>query len=346
MIIPKPKHLSDEQLGEVQAILASFGCTVQPITGAHRSVYAILGDERSALMVNRIEGLDYIDRVDLIESPYKLMDRRSDLAEHHFAIGPVTLGESLFVIAGPCTVDPRNPSLTVETAHALKEAGANALRGGVWKPRTMPYSYQGEDEALDVLLEARRATGLPINLEVMDARQLEIAMRAEPEIVQIGARNALNYSLLKAVGEATAGARTAVLLKRGRHIAPVDEFISAAEYIAAAGNADIMLCPRGTMPTLDGYRSHPDESITPLLRERTWAPVVVDPCHSVGRGRYVPACALAAIAYGADGLCLEAHVDPAKGIGDDPRQAITPESVGEIVKRARTMWDFRGLSAP
>ena len=159
--------------------------------------------------------------------------------------------------------------------------------------------------------------------------------------LQVGARNALNYSLLRAIGRAVAGRETAVLLKRSIHMGPVNEFISAAEYIAAFGNPNILLCPRGTAPGLDGYRNHPDESITPLLKEKTWAPVVVDPSHSVGKAAYVPASALAAVAYGADGLCLEAHVSPSHGIGDDPKQALTPEGRAETIRQARALWRLR-----
>jgi 3-deoxy-7-phosphoheptulonate synthase len=129
-------------------------------------------------------------------------------------------------------------------------------------------------------------------------------------MLQVGARNALNYSLLRSIGRAVAKRDTVVLLKRSLHMGTLNEFISAAEYIAAFGNPNVVLCPRGTSPALDGYRNHPDESITPLLKEKTWAPVVVDPSHSVGKASYVPACALAAVAYGADGLCIEAHVEP------------------------------------
>ena len=160
----------------------------------------------------------------------------------------------------------------------------------------------------------------------MDERNLKLAMEAGVQMLQIGTRNALNYSLLRAVGQAVAGTDIAVLLKRGRHIGPISEFISAAEYIVNFGSPNVLLCPRGTLPTLEGYRNHPDESITPLLKEKTWAPVVVDPSHSVGKALYVEACSLAAVAYGADGLCIEANIDPVTGLGDDPKQAITREA--------------------
>ncbi len=338
MILPKNNRLAPEQLAEITAIVAEFGCKIQPIVGAVRTIYAIVGDERDELMINRLEGLPYVDRIDRIQSPFKLMDRRSDLAQHRIVLGGVTLGEELLVIAGPCTVDPKQPQLTLETAQAVKEAGADALRGGVWKPRTNPYSFQGDARSLEILMEASRRTGLPVVTEVMEQEHINLALDAGVPVLQIGARNALNYALLRQIGRAIAGRpQTAVLLKRSIHSGPLAEFISAAEYIAAFGNPNVLLCPRGTQPQLEGYRNQPDESITPLLKEKTWAPVVVDPSHSVGKAAYVPAAALAAVAYGADGLCLEAHVSPAHGIGDDPKQAILPAALTDLVTRARAL---------
>lgn len=347
MILPKSTRLTPEQLAEVTAIVTDFGCRIQPIIGAVRSIYAIVGDERDELMINRLEGLDYVERIDRIQSPFKLMDKRSDLATHRITIGSATLGEGLFVIAGNCTIDPKNPNYFYETAAAVKEAGANMIRGGVWKPRTNPYSFQGDVKSLDILMEGARRTGLPVDTEVMEEAHIKLALDAGVTCLQIGARNALNYSLLRAIGRAVAGRdNTVVLLKRSIHMGPINEFISAAEYIAAFGNPNIVLCPRGTTPTLEGYRNHPDESITPLLKEKTWAPVVVDPSHSVGKAAYVPACALAAVAYGADGLCIEAHVSPSHGIGDDPKQALTPEVLADTIRQARALWALRHEPKP
>jgi 3-deoxy-7-phosphoheptulonate synthase len=345
MILPKSHRLTPEQVAEITAIVGQFGCSIQPIVGAVRTIYAIVGDERDELMINRLEGLDYVDRIDRIQSPFKLMDRRSDLATHRISIGGVTLGEELLVIAGQCTIDPKNPNFFFETAAAVKEAGAQVLRGGVWKPRTNPYTFQGDAKSMEILMEASRQTGLPVDTEVMDEEQLRIALEAGVPMLQVGARNALNYSLLRSIGRAVAKTGTIVLLKRSLHMGSLAEFISAAEYIAAFGNPNVVLCPRGTSPALDGYRNHPDESITPLLKEKTWAPVVIDPSHSVGKASYVPACALAAVAYGADGLCIEAHVSPNQGIGDDPKQALTPEVLAETIAQAREIWALRHPAA-
>jgi len=341
MILPKNNRLTPEQAAELSAIAGEFGCRIQPIVGDVRTIYAIVGDERHELMINRLEGLPFVDRVDTIQSPHKLMDIRSDLAKHRVRVGGVIMGEQLLVIAGQCTIDPAHPEFFLETAQAVKAAGAQALRGGVWKPRTNPYSFQGDAKSLEILMEASRVTGLPVVTEVMEPEHLKLALDAGVQVLQIGARNALNYSLLRQVGRAVAGRDTVVMLKRSMHMGPLNEFISAAEYIAAFGNPNVILCPRGTQPGLDGYRNHPDESITPLLKERTWAPVVIDPSHSVGKAAYVPACAFAAVAYGADGLCLEAHVSPAQGIGDDPKQAVTPAVLSEIITRARAIHALR-----
>ncbi|MBI5693903.1 MAG: 3-deoxy-D-arabino-heptulosonate 7-phosphate synthase [Verrucomicrobia bacterium] len=345
MILPKTNRLTNEQLAEVTQIVTEFGCKIQPIIGAVRTIYAIVGDERDELMINRLEGLDYVDRIDRIQSPFKLMDRRSDLASHRIAVGGVTLGEELFVIAGPCTIDPKNPGYFYETAAAVKEAGAHMIRGGVWKPRTNPYTFQGDTKSLDILMEGSRRTGLPVDTEVMEEAHVRLALDAGVTCLQVGARNALNYSLLRTIGREVASRDNVVLLKRSIHMGPINEFISAAEYIAAFGNPNVILCPRGTTPAPDGYRNHPDESITPLLKEKTWAPVVVDPSHSVGKAAYVPGAALAAVAYGADGLCIESHVSPNHGIGDDPKQALTPETLALTIRQAKQLWALRRTSA-
>jgi len=344
MIIPKADKLDRKQISEIEKITADFDCSILEIQGRNRCVYAILGDEGREVMFKRIAGLPYIAKVDMIESPYKLMDRRSGLSDHRVRVGQAEVGKGKpFIIAGPCTIDPANPNFYLESAHALKEAGVDALRGGVWKPRTNPYSFQGDNHSLSIILQAREETGLPIDIEVMDSTQLKLALEAKVDVVQVGTRNAQNYCLLKEIGQLTAGSSTAVLLKRGRHMASPNEFIASAEYLVAEGNPNVMLCPRGTTPPLDGYRNHPDESITPLLKNRTWAPVVVDPSHSVGHADFVPACSLAAIAYGADGLCIESHIEPAKGIGDDPKQAILPQKVKELVVACNEVWKNRYL---
>ena len=338
MIIPKERHLTPEEEAELTTITGEFGIKLQKIAGETRSIYAMLGDERDALLIKRIEGLDYIDRVDTIQKPFKLMAKDSELANHKVKVNGLTIGNGRFtVVAGHCTIDPKNPNYFYETAEAVKEAGGDVLRGGVWKPRTSPHSFQGDHKSMEILVEARNRTGLPIDTEVMDSEQLEIALENKVDMLQIGARNALNYGLLKEIGRKIKGRDTVVLLKRSMHMGSVDEFILAAEYIAAGGNPNVVLTPRGTVPTMDGYRNHPDESITVLLKEKTWAPVLVDPSHSVGKAAYVPFAALSAAAYGADGLIIETHGNPKVGIGDDPKQAITPEVLAKLIMDARSI---------
>ncbi len=341
MIIPKLNKLTDEQYTEVLNIVAEFNCEIKTIHGAHRNIYAIIGDERSETLINRIVGLNYIDRVDRMESLFKAMDINSDLAKHVINIGNKVVKEKPVFMAGHCTIDPKNPNYFFETAHAVKESGADVLRGGVWKPRTVPYSYQGNIKALEILLEAKEKIRLPVITEVMDVEQLNIVIENKIDMIQVGTRNALNYSLLKKIGEKTADSNTIILLKRGRHMAPVNEFLCSAEYIVSNGNPNILLCPRGTMPNLDSYRNHPDESIVPLIKQKTWAPVIVDPSHSVGKAQYVSACALAAMSYGADGLVVETHFNPTAGIGDDPVQSIKPSVLQQLITDSEIVWNLK-----
>lgn len=342
MIIPKEHHLSPEQEQELEGITAEFGIRLQKISGAQQDVYAMLGDERDSLLIKRVEGLEYVDRVDTIQKPYKLMARDSELGKHHVRMNGTMIGNGhFFVVAGQCTIDPANPNYFYETAAAVKEAGADCIRGGVWKPRTSPHSFQGDTKSMDILLEARARTGLPVDTEVMESEHLDLALEANVDMLQIGARNALNYGLLKEIGRKIKGRDTVVLLKRSIHMGKIDEFILAAEYIAAGGNPNIVLTPRGTLPAMDGYRNHPDECITPLLKERTWAPVLVDPSHSVGKASYVPFAAMSATAYGADGLIVETHVDPKHGVGDDPKQAVTPDVLAKMIRDARALHEMQ-----
>lgn len=337
MIIPKENRLSAEQEEELRRTTGEFQIQLQPIVGDMRTVYAMVGDERHELLITRVEGLEYIDRVDTIQQPYKLMARDSALANHKVKVNGTVFGEGFRVIAGHCTIDPKNPEVFFETAQAVKEAGADMLRGGVWKPRTSPHSYQGSPAALEILMEAKAKTGLPVVTEVMDAEQVALAVEAGVDMFQVGARNALNYSLLKEIGKAIKNKPISVLLKRSMHMGKIDEFILAAEYVVAQGNPNILLCPRGTSPGMDGYRNQPDEAVAPLLKERTWAPVVVDPSHSVGKAQYVPFACLSAAAYGADGLIIETHVNPKVGIGDDPKQAITPDVLKRVIQETKAI---------
>lgn len=336
MIIPKRSKLTREELSSVKAITEEFGCKLGEVQGESKTIYPIIGDETSQLLINRIEGLECIDHVTRIQVPYKLMSIENKLEKSHIKVGEVEVGRDFRIIAGQCTIDPKNPNLFIETAHAVKEAGADILRGGVWKPRTNPHSFQGDSKSIDILMEAHRQTGLPVDTEVMDENQVNIVLEAGVQMLQVGARNALNYGLLKIIGKKIKNkTNVAILLKRSIHMGPVDEFISAAEYIVSQGNSNICLCPRGTIPKTDGFRNNPDESITLLLKQKTWAPVIVDPSHAMGKPEFVPRACLAAASYGADGICVETHIDPKRGIGDDPRQSITPKILKQVIVDCR-----------
>lgn len=340
MIIPNKPTLTEEELKTLNTIAAEFGAKVGHIHGEAMSVYPIIGDERDDLLINRIEGLPFVDHVARIQEPYKLMARANPMGQTKVMAGGTPIGGSFILIAGACTIDPKNPNLFLETALACKEAGASIIRGGVWKPRTNPHSYRGDDKAMDILMTAKAKTGLPVNTEVMDDRQLKVALDAGVDMLQVGARNALNYSLLNQIGLAIKDRPVAVILKRSIHPGPVEEFICAAEYIVAGGNPNVVLCPRGTYPKVDGFRNTPDDNITLLLKKKTWAPVVVDPSHAVGHPSYIPRACLAAAAYGADGIMVETHVHPKLGIGDDPKQSVTPDVLGKVFRDAKQVWEL------
>lgn len=344
MIIPSKARLEANEQSELLSIGREFSVEIRPIQGEHRTIYAIIGDECSDLLIKRIEGLNFVDKVDRVDVPYKLLSKQSKIASHEITThkGGQIIGAGNFtVVAGQCTIDPENPQHFYETAQACKDAGADMLRGGVWKPRSSPYSFQGSDKSLDILLEARERTGLPVVTEVMEIEQVKLCVQNNVDCFQIGARNALNYKLLQQVGQMTTDTNIKVLLKRSIHMGKIDEFLCAAEYIAGNGNPNVLLCPRGTLPAVDGYRNYPDECITPLLQEKSWAPVIVDPSHSVGKAKYVPGAARAAAAYGADGVIIETHCNPSKGMGDDPKQGITPVVLEKLIRDMRAIHAMR-----
>jgi 3-deoxy-7-phosphoheptulonate synthase len=232
-------------------------------------------------------------------------------------------------MAGPCSVESRTQIL--ETAQAVREAGANALRGGVFKPRTSPYAFQGlGEEGLEYMAEAREQTGLPIVVEVMAVSQVPVMVK-HVDVLQIGARNMQNFNLLRAVGDT----RTPVLLKRGMS-ATVEDLLMAAEYILAGGNERVMLCERGIRTFETATRNTTDINAVPVLKSLTHLPVVLDPSHSTGHADYVTAVAKAAIAAGADGLIVEVHLDPAHAVSDG-RQSLRPEAFATMVRKVKAV---------
>jgi 3-deoxy-7-phosphoheptulonate synthase len=266
-----------------------------------------------------------------VEQPFK----RASLEFHHgeysdvvvpTPAGVVTFGKNhpVVLVAGPCSVE--NEEMIVETAKRVKAAGAHFLRGGAYKPRTSPYAFQGHGEsALGLLATAREASGLGIITEVMDTADLDIISEVA-DVVQVGARNMQNFSLLKKVG----AQNKPVLLKRGMS-ATINEWLMAAEYILAAGNPNVILCERGIRTFDREYaRNTLDLSVLPVLRNLTHLPIMIDPSHGTGRAEYVPAMALASIAAGCDSLMIEVHPNPAKALSDGP-QSLTPSAFDQLV---------------
>jgi len=295
--------------------------------GVERIVIGVVGDSHTKeLLRERIEAMPGVENVVRILQPYKLVSREfhgggdSTVWVRDVAIG----GGRVVVIAGPCSVESREQVL--RTARAVKSAGAQLLRGGAFKPRTSPYSFQGlEEEALRILVEAREATGLPIVTEAMDARQLEMVVKYA-DMVQIGARNMQNYTLLRDAGRAG----HPVMLKRGPS-ATIEEWLLAAEYIMAEGNPNVVLCERG-IRTFENYtRFTLDLNAVPVLKRLTHLPVLVDPCHGTGKWELVTPMARAAVAAGADGLLVEVHPEPDRALSDGPQQ-LTPENFAVMMQ--------------
>jgi 3-deoxy-7-phosphoheptulonate synthase len=308
---------------EVQAVIdrvESVGARAHPSRGEEVMVIGAIGDAEHVQRL-ALEGTPGVDRVVPISKPYKLASMQFKHGERSvFEIGGRKIGGQNFaLIAGPCTVESREQ--TLETARVVRDAGATLLRGGAYKPRTSPYAFQGLGQAgLRLLAEAKAETGLPIVTELMDARDLEPVLEVA-DVIQIGARNMQNYSLLSEVGRSGCP----VLLKRGLS-ATIDELLMAAEYILKEGNEAVMLCERGIRTFESAYRRATlDLMAIPILKELTHLPVIVDPSHAAGRRDLVLPLSLAAAAAGADGVIVEVHPQPETAICDGPQQLVADE---------------------
>src|SRR3954454_10901213 len=304
-----------EILGVKSAILGE-GLTPYDHAGAERTVIAVIGEigARRADLSARLGGLPGVETVTPISRPFKLTSREFHPEDSVIRVLDATIGDgSLTLMAGPCSIESRDQLF--ETADAVKAAGATVLRGGAFKPRTSPYSFQGLGvEALRYLAEARDRTGLPVITEVMEPNQVDIVAEYA-DILQIGARNMQNYSLLNAAGRVA----RPVMVKRGFG-ATLEELLMAAEYIVAAGNPNVILCERG-IRTFEAYtRNTMDLSAVPVLHRLTHLPVVVDPSHATGKRWLVPPLAMGGVAVGADGLMVEVHPDPDAALSDPEQQ--------------------------
>lgn len=324
------------QIDEVVKIVQANGLRAHLSTGEERTIIGAIGDGRP-VQKEQFFHLPGVDRVVPISRPYKLASREFSPANSIFNLDGIQIGgENIVIIAGPCSVESR--SQLMEVAEAVREAGAQALRGGAYKPRTSPYSFQGLGEtALEILAEARQATGLPIVTEVMAIEQIPLLIRYA-DVLQIGARNMQNYSLLHAVGES----QHPVLLKRGMS-ATVEELLMAAEYILSHGNRRVILCERGIRTFETATRNTTDINAIPVLKSMTHLPVLLDPSHSTGYWEYVTAIARAGVAAGADGLLVEVHPDPAAAYSDGG-QSLKPERFAELVRQIRGVAQAVGRS--
>ena len=328
IIVMKPNYLP-QQLEGVVATVQAHGLTPHITYGVETAIVAAVGEFHIASL-DPFEILDGVETVKRISQPFKLGSRQVHPENSVFPLDGFQVGgDDIVLVAGPCAVESRSQIL--ETAQAVREAGANALRGGVFKPRTSPYSFQGlGEEGLEYLAEARETTGMPIVVEIMSQTQLELMLKYV-DVFQVGARNMQNFNLLRALGET----RKTILLKRGLS-ATIEELLMSAEYLLAGGNKQVILCERGIRTFETATRNTTDINAIPVLKKLTHLPVIIDPSHSTGDSGYVSAIAKAGVAAGADGVIVEVHQDPAHAISDG-KQSLTPEAFAKMVKQVKAV---------
>ena len=330
MIAILKKDADENAVGHLVSWIEGKGLQAHVSRGANELVIGLVGDT-TKIDPFLLESMDIVERVQRVSEPFKKANRKFHPADTVVDLGHgVLLGGGHFqVIAGPCSVEGEN---LIEIARAVKAAGATMLRGGAYKPRTSPYAYQGMGEqGLDILCEARDELGMPIVTEIMDPRDVGVFIDKQIDCMQIGARNAQNFPLLKEVGKT----RTPVLLKRGMS-GTIDELLMAAEYIMSEGNDNVILCERGIRTFETRTRNTFDLNAVPVLHYLSHLPVVADPSHATGYTRYVAPMALAACAAGADGLEIEVHDDPSRAWSDGA-QALTPTQFSELMDKIRVV---------
>jgi 3-deoxy-7-phosphoheptulonate synthase len=326
MIIVMEPRAQREQIDAVIKKVQDAGLGTHLSIGTERAIIGVVGDSHTKeLLRQALEASPGVEKVVPILQPFKLVSREFRPEPTVVQVKGVRIGDgSLAVIAGPCSVESRDQIL--QTARAVKDAGAVMLRGGAFKPRTSPYSFQGlEEEGLRYLAEARAATGLPVVTEAMDAQQLALVVKYA-DMVQIGARNMQNYTLLREAGRT----KYPVLLKRGPS-ATIQELLLAAEYIMNEGNYQVVLCERGIRGFDNFTRYLLDIGAVAVLKSLTHLPVIVDPSQGTGKWKYVGPLSKAAVAVGADGLIIEVHPDPAKALSDGPQQ-LTPANFSSLMR--------------
>ena len=322
MIVVLKRGAEQDKREQLINWLKNQGLGVHISEGEYQTVLGLIGDTARVDM-DLIESLSIVDSVKRVTEPFKCCNRKFHPEDTVVEVGDVKIGGGNFVmIAGPCSVESEEQIVAV--AQAVKASGANILRGGAFKPRTSPYAFQGmRAEGLELLREARAATGLPIVTEIMNTEHLPLFENVD--LIQVGARNMQNFELLKAVGRQ----KKPVLLKRGL-ANTLEEFVMSAEYIMAEGNENVILCERGIRTFETSMRNTLDLAGVVMLHKMTHLPVVVDPSHACGHAWMVPQLAKAAVAAGADGLMIEVHNDPAKAKCDGA-QSLTPEQFDELM---------------
>ena len=308
MLVVMNSHATEKQVAAVADRIVELGLMPHVMPGATRTAIGITGNKgpvhRDALAL-----LDGVDEVVVVTAPYKLVSREVHPDSSVFKIAGTTIGDGFTIIAGPCSVE--NEGMILETAHFLKERGVKLMRGGAYKPRTSPYSFQGlGTEGLKYLARAREETGIGIVTEVMDTDTIE-QIAEVADVLQVGTRNMQNYPLLRKLSQC----RTPVLLKRGM-AATLEEWLMAAEYIMSGGNYQVILCERGVRTFADHTRNTLDLSVVPVVKRLSHLPILVDPSHGTGKAEYVPAMTAAGMAAGADGLLVEIHPHPERAMSD------------------------------
>ena len=335
MIVVMKKKATDAQIDQVIEWIESVGYRTHPSRGVERSIIGAVGDERGKGQLKSVENLPGVEKVVPILKPYKLASREFSEADTVIPVGDMKIGGTSFVVmAGPCSVESEEQLM--ESAYIVCKGHAQILRGGAFKPRTSPYSFQGmEEEGLKLLKKASERTGLPVVTEVMNTTEVDL-VASYADIVQIGARNVQNFALLKRVGQI----RKPVLLKRGM-MTTIEELLMSAEYILDSGNDQVILCERGIRTFETATRNTLDLSAVPVLKGLTHLPVIVDPSHAAGHWRYVIPLARAAVAVGADGIIIEVHPEPEKAVSDGA-QSLKPEKFYRMMEELRVIAGVMG----
>ncbi|MFN4245631.1 MAG: 3-deoxy-7-phosphoheptulonate synthase [Brevinematia bacterium] len=338
MIIVLKKEATERDIEHIIEKIKEHGLEPHISRGVEKIVIGVVGDDNKLINVP-IESFDNVEQVIRVTKPYKLASRDFHPQNTIIDIGTVKIGsDELAIIAGPCSVE--TPEQITYIAKEVKKYGANILRGGAFKPRTSPYSFQGlGKEGLELLKLAKEQTGLPIITEVLDTRDVELVAEYA-DILQVGTRNAQNFALLKELGKI----KKPVLLKRGLAM-KADEWVMSAEYIMSGGNYNVILCERGIRTFETSTRNTLDINIIPVMKEKTHLPIIIDPSHATGKSKYVSDMALAAIAAGADGVMIEVHNDP-ENAWSDGDQSITPVQFGKVMEKIKLIAQIIGRKVP